>query len=137
MAGVVQALRAKIGKWADRLTLPERFIIPLFTLQWGCGTVEKPNLLNLNGSFGHGKHDESLYYNGFLFIRVMLPFFVGVHIRWSGDPETDRQYLQTHFGWKKNGDLAITFRIQNDTSSAAGTYGKNVGQAQRWACGTH
>lgn len=130
-------LRATIGRWADRLTLPERFILPIFTLQWGCGSVARPNLLNVSASLGHGRHDDSLYYNGIVFVRVMLPFFVGVHVRWSGDPARKKQFVQAHVGWKKNGDFAVTFRLQNDASSLAGTYGRNFGQAQGWSCGTH
>jgi hypothetical protein len=120
----------------DRLRLPERYILPLFTLQWGCGPG-KPDWRNVEVSFGHGKHDASLYYNGILFFRVMLPFFIGLHVRWSGDPAVRRQFLQTHIGWKKNGDFAITFRIQNDASAAAGSSGPNVNQAPGWNCGTH
>lgn len=130
-------LRATVGKWADRLSLPEKYIFPLFTLQWGCGTITKPNYANLQGSVGHGKHDASLYYNGIVFIRVMLPFFVGLHVRWSGDPQVKKQFLQTHLGWKKNGDFAVTFRIQNDLSAFLGTYGRNYGQAEGFSCGPH
>ncbi|MHB8727574.1 MAG: hypothetical protein ACYC9K_00890 [Sulfuricaulis sp.] len=133
----IKTLRSKVGKLADALSLPEKYILPIFTIQWGCGTVKKPNLLNLNGSTGHGKHDASLYYNGILFIRVMLPFFIGLHVRWSGDPAVKKQYMQTHIGWRKNGDFVITFRIQCDASSAIGTYGQNVNQAQGWSCGCH
>lgn len=129
-------LRAKIGAWADILSLPEKKIIPLFTIQWGCGTTSKPSFTNLNGSIGHGKHDASLYYNGIIFFRVMLPFFIGIHIRWSGST-TVKAFLQTHIGWKKNGDFAITFRIQSDEAAAIGTYGHNFNQAQGWSCGTH
>jgi len=133
---IIQTLRAKIGKWADRLTLPERFIIPLFTLQWGCGTEKWPNPLNLTITTGH-RQDASLYYNGIIFFRAMLPFYLGLMVRWSGDPKVKKQYMQVHFGWKLNGDLAATIRFQNDTSSAQGTYGHNYNQAQGWAYGTH
>lgn len=131
----IKSIRAKVGAMFDAITLPEKYILPLFTIQYGCGSVDKPDFLNLNGSIGHGKHDGSLYYNGILFFRVMLPFFIGFHLRWSAKAE--RQYLQTHLGWKKNGDFAVTIRIQNDVSSAAGTYGHNYGQAQGFSCGPH
>lgn len=40
-------------------------------------------------------------------------------------------------GWKHNGALATTFRIQSDTTSAIGTSGPNVGQSTGWKCGPH
>lgn len=160
-------LRATVGKWADFLSLSEKYILPLFTLQWGCGAVDRPNLRNVNGSIGHGKHDASLFYNGIFFGRVvmawsMLPvvcllhFFVsllfplsiwwfiplvfgaGIHVRWSAKPSLfGREFLQVWIGYKKNGDFALTQREQTDESAAAGTYGHNYGQAQGWSCGTH
>jgi len=131
-------IRAVVGKWADRLTLPEKWIFPIMTFMWGAGNTLYPDLKNIELTLLRGRaHDASLYYNGIVFIRVMLPFFVGIHIRWSGHPDSKKQYLQTHIGWKKNGDFAVTFRIQNDTSSAAGTYGRNFNQAKGWSVGTH
>ena len=131
----IKSLRASVGKWFNKISLPEKYILPLFTVQYGCGN-NKPDLLNITGSIGHGKHDNSLYYNGILFIRVMLPFFIGIHIRWSGST-TKKSLMQVHIGWKKNGDFAVTFRIQSDATAAAGTYGRNFNHAQGWNCGTH
>ena len=72
----------------------------------------------------------SLYYNGAFFFRLMLPFFIGVHIRWGV------RYLQMAIGWKLNGRFGVIFRVQSDKSSAAGTHGPNYGQANGWECGT-
>ena len=71
----------------------------------------------------------SLFYNGAFFFRFMLPFFVGVHIRWGV------RYLQIAIGWKLNGRFGLVFRVQSDKSAATGTHGPNYGQANGWECG--
>jgi len=132
-----KTLRATVGGWAMRLDIPAKYIHPLFTFQWGCGTVERHDYTHVDGTLLRGKHDGSLYQNGIVFVRVMLPFYVGIMVRWSGDPTVRRQYLQCHAGWKLNGNFAITFRIQCDASSELGTTGPNWGQAKGWSCGPH
>lgn len=125
------------------------------------------NLLNLRITLGP-RNTKSLYYNGLLYFRLMslgprgapvgllaLPFlilfsapwwtylvpfsFVGVMVRWSADPRARRQFLQTHFGWKLNGEFAATFRLQNDRSTRESNKGpqyNNTGQAVGFADGT-
>ena len=78
---------------------------------------------------------DALIDNGVIFFRLMLPFFIGLQIRWSGDLNEKRQYLQTHFGWKGNGVFGLAFRLQNDASAARGYTHPNVGQAVGWADG--
>jgi len=132
-----KALRAKIGKMADYLNLPEKYILPLLSLQWGCSeSGNKPDLQNIDVGWLGNKHSQSLLYNGLVFFRVSLPFLICLKIRWSGST-TKKSYMDFIIGWKHNGDLAITFRIQSDQTSAAGTYGPNVNQHMGWKCGTH
>ncbi len=78
----------------------------------------------------------SLYYNGIIYVRLMLPFWVGIQLRWAGSNPQVREYLQLGFGWKLNGRFGIHARIQSDASSSAGVSGPNVGQAWGWADGT-
>lgn len=109
-----------------------RYIVPIFSVQWGWDR----NPLNLRFSFGR-KQTGSLYYNGIAFVRVMLPFFVGVMVRWSGST-TRRAFVQTHVGWKLNGDPAVTFRVQSDESGRISNTGPafdNHGQAVGWSDG--
>ena len=117
------------SKLRNLLNLNPRYIFPLFSIQWGWDR----NPLNLRISFGR-QQTQSLYYNGMVFIRVMLPFYAGVMVRWSGSTTKDA-YLQTHLGWKLNGVFAPTFRIQSDEDAAAGHQFPNTGQALGWADG--
>src|SRR3972149_8651098 len=126
------------NRLTDKLTLSPRRIVPLIAVQWGCNCTnyEKPDFRNLIISLGK-KRTVSLYYNGVFFFRLMLPFYVGIMIRWSGST-TKRAFLQTHIGWKLNGRPAITFRIQSDKSgflSNAGPEFNNHNQATQWGCG--
>ena len=73
---------------------------------------------------------SSLFYNGVFFIRIMLPFWIGIQIR-----PTTEYYSQVGFGWKLNGRLGVIFRVQSDKSAAAGTHGPNYGHANGWECG--
>jgi hypothetical protein len=88
---------------------------------WGKGTQERP--------------DPSLYRNGVIFFRFMLPFYVGFSIRWAGVDPTAKEYLQTGMGWKLNGRFTFTFRVQSDITSAEGTHGPNFDQSVGWAYG--
>jgi hypothetical protein len=141
----------KLIDWVGELsTIPLTWIKPVFSLQWGWADptkLEKPNFRNLRVcllgaqtirtgtmptlvTYKNNGHKNSLYYNGVLFIRLMLPFFIGVQIRWAGNKR--RSYLQTHVGWKLNGRFAVAFRIQGDESAARGMDFPNPGQAQGW-----
>jgi hypothetical protein len=76
--------------------------------------------------------NQSLFYNAAFFVRLAFPFGVFFHFRFTN------QYLfQTGIGWKLNGRFAILFRVQTDTSAAAGTSGPNYGQSPGYEYGTH
>ena len=78
----------------------------------------------------------SLFYNAVFFVRIGLPFLLCASIRWSGST-TSRAMLQCAIGWKLNGRLALTIRIQSDATSAAGDSGPNYEQATGFDYGTH
>lgn len=83
-----------------------------------------------------GRFDNSLFRNGVICVRLsrwgVVPF-VGLMVRWSGSV-TSKAYLQTYWGPKLSGDIALAprFRIQSDESAAGGTWGPNFGQARGW-----
>lgn len=118
-----------ISRLRNALNLKPSAILPLVSIQLGWDR----RLANVRVCFGR-RRTGSLYYNGIVFVRVMLPFFVGVMVRWSGS-STERAYLQAHIGWKLNGVFAATFRIQSDAAAAAGHQSPNTGQAVGWADG--
>lgn len=125
----------KLIDWAgDKTAISPRWITSLLTIQyaWGDG---KPDWTNLRISVFGTKHEQSLYYNGVLFFRVMLPFYIGLQIRWSGATDK-RAFLQTHAGWKLNGRLALAFRVQSDATGERGMDFPNWGQAKGWQDGT-
>jgi len=75
--------------------------------------------------------NRSLFYNGFVMVRLIFPFGVWLHVK----PARDRR-LQLGLGWKLNGRLGLTLRWQTDQSAAAGVQGPNYGQASAWGRGT-
>lgn len=79
---------------------------------------------------------DSLYFNGVIFLRFSLPFDIRLGIRWSG--RTDRASLwQGGLGFKLNGRFAPTFRVQSDDSAAAGTSSPNYFDGVGWNYGSH
>ena len=84
--------------------------------------------------FGGSDKDGSLYHNGAFFLRLALPFWIGLGIRWSGTGK-GREYFQFGIGWKRNGQAGLNIRVQSDDSAAAGTTGPNYGQAIGWSEG--
>lgn len=115
------------GDWRDRLLNSWPFLID----------ADCVNTLFRAGICHHEKwvpwirfdNGTSLYYNGLVFIRVALPFWIGLHIRFG------KRYLQAGIGWKLNGRFGLIFRIQTDESAAEGTHGPNYGQAKGFECG--
>lgn len=75
--------------------------------------------------------DQSLFFNGYCFLRITLPFGIWLHLKplW-------KLRFQCGLGWKLNGRAALTFRFQTDISAAAGVSGRNFGQAAGWKRGT-
>jgi hypothetical protein len=74
---------------------------------------------------------RSLFYNGFVMVRLTWPFGIWLHIK-----PTSTGRFQCGIGWKLNGRIALLFRWQTDASAAAGVRGPNVGQASAWDRGT-
>lgn len=135
---VMKALRPFTDQLNKLISLSPDKIIPLVAFQWGCNTTRKPDPRHVIWSLGK-TNTVSLYYNGIFYFRLMLPFYVGFMIRWSGNPAHRWQFLQAHAGWKLNGEFAVTIRVQNDKSGAESNKGpayNNTGQAQGWSCGT-
>jgi hypothetical protein len=74
---------------------------------------------------------QSLFYNGYWFVRLTLPFGVWLHLK----PLVNLR-LQCGAGWALNGRFKLTLRKQSDESAAAGVSGKNYNQAVAWQRGT-
>ena len=79
--------------------------------------------------------NAALFYNAVFFLRLSFPFGIFVHVRWAENWR--RSLLQTGLGWKLNGRIAALFRLQSDTSAAAGVTGPNYGQATGFEFGPH
>lgn len=75
--------------------------------------------------------DASLFYNGYVMVRLCRPFGIALHVK----PLRDLR-IQFIFGWKGNGRFALTLRKQTDEQAATGVLGPNVGQARGWERGT-
>lgn len=80
--------------------------------------------------------NDSLYFNAILFLRLSLPIGIQVGIRWS-ESTTKPALWQGGFGWKLNGRLALTFRVQSDTSAHEGTYSPNYFSGEGFEYGSH
>lgn len=130
--GFCTVLFAMLG-YLQKLNLPMRAILPVIVITLGYKVDGKWRLGDVR--FGHAG-DQSLFFNGILCIRFMLPFFVGFGFRWAGTNPSAREFLHTCLGWKLNGELALEFRIQSDESSTAGATAPNAGQAYGWNQGT-
>ena len=111
------------------LNLPSRAILPIACItlgfkengRWRLGWIK----------WGHAA-DQSLFYNGIFCLRLMLPFFVGIGIRWAASDPSKREFAHIALGWKLNGELTAEMRIQSDESSSAGATAPNYGQAWGW-----
>lgn len=105
---------AWVSRLQDALTIPLAWIKPVFSVQWGWGSYDKPDYSNVRVKFL--EDTDSLYENGVLFFGVQFPFFVNFMLRWSRT-----SYLQTHAGWRPiDGAPVIVFRIQTDESAQGG-----------------
>jgi len=126
-----------IDPWLNRLKLPKWCVFPVIAFAVGYRCPETDNRgTGWGARIWVGRiRDEDLFYNGVFFVRFMLPFFIGVHIRWAGRNPTTREYLQTYIGWKLNGFFSAVFRIQSDKSAADGFTSPNYGQAVGWEDG--
>lgn len=115
----------RLPNWVNRLlnwlALHVEDVLPLFTLTWGMGTAERPNLGNYRVTRGASVVAErtaapydasgtalvrnwtvqSLFYNGLAFLRVLKPFGVFFMVR------SRARILYGSLGWKVNGRLTI------------------------------
>ena len=111
------------------LNLPSRAILPIVCITLGFKENGRWRL----GWIKWGRAaDQSLFYNGILCVRLMLPFFVGIGIRWAGSNPAAREFMHAAVGWKLNGELTAELRVQSDESSSAGATSPNYGQAWGW-----
>ena len=113
--------------------LPIEICYPLFMLS--CGFKERPFPDNpwrwVLARIQVGGRD--LFWNSALSISVSVPFCIALQIRWSASASPS--FLQIVVGWKPNGRFALTCRVQDDASAAAGTLAANPGEAQGWVGG--
>jgi len=130
-----QQLTAKyFDPWLNKLALDPKFVYPIFACVIGYKVAP---LENRGGGWGArfwlGRvANEKLFYNGAFFIRLMLPFYIGIGIRWSGKKPTKREFLQCYIGWKLNGFFSAVFRVQSDVSAAEGFTAPNPNLSQGW-----
>ena len=136
-----------VSRLQDLLSIPTRWIVPLFSLQWGFGPRYWPNPFKIRVLFFHDT--PSLYMNGIVFfgMQIALPLlplqagliyllflvfgwhwwfllflccFVNFMFRW-GNENVSPAYLQTHIGWRPvDGAPVIVFRVQSDASAQGG-----------------
>jgi hypothetical protein len=141
-----------VNAFLNWLAMPVERVVPLFSVQWGMGTMDRPNLRNYRVTRGlavvaestRAPYDasartptlvrnwthQSLFYNGVVYLRVLKPFGIFFLAR------TRKRILYLSLGWKLNGRATIGFRIQTDASAAAGDQGPNYGQAPGFMDGT-
>lgn len=124
-----------LNRWP--LLLDTDTIKPLLEVEYGANPVsaDAPDLSNLNVRLGADCTTGSLFRNGLVYVRLLWPLGLFIHLRWCGSCR--RAFLQAGIGWKLNGRFAILFRVQSDDSAAAGTSGPNYGQAPGWFEGNH
>lgn len=130
----LEAGGSRFVTWLGNATaLPVEVIHPLIALHLGYTVEGKWRL----GRITLGRRDDrSLYYNAVCYVRLMLPFWIGIQVRWGGSHPAWKEYLQIGLGWKGNGRLGVILRIQSDFASSRGVRGPNFGQAQGWEDGT-
>ena len=111
------------GNWVDRLLNAWPFCLDSESI----GTVA----FAFDRRGVYMPEDYSLFYNGFVFLRLTFPFGIWLHVK----PLRNLR-IQTGIGWKLNGRVGLTLRAQTDASAADGEHGPNYGQASGWARGT-
>jgi len=110
-------LNAVLNSWP--LCLDTDSIDTLFAVAWDEDGIYQPG-------------SQSLFYNGYFFLRITWPGGIFLHIKLSAD----RRY-QFGLGYKLNGRFGVTWRWgQTDAAAAVGVQGPNTGQATGWTRGT-
>lgn len=113
--------------------MPTEFVAPVLCVVIGfkrAGTWVFGKIGRGPGMPGQG----TMFWNGILEIRFMLPFYVNLMIRWSAT--SSPSYFQFQFGWKLNGRFAIAFRFLDDSSAAIGVLSPNTDQSGGFNEGT-
>lgn len=116
---------------------PSASVKPIAEIEYGSNPVsaDRPDFKRLAVRVGSGCQTRSLFRNGLVYVRLLWPFGLFLHVRWCGSCR--RAFLQAGVGWKLNGRFAVLMRVQSDDSAAVGVYGPNTGQAQGWREGDH
>ena len=70
--------------------------------------------------------NKSLFYNAVFFARLCWVPGIFFSFRWSAATDS-KAIFQCGLGYKLNGRLTITLRVQSDKTSAAGVTGPNTG----------
>lgn len=83
--------------------LPMQFFISLVQVVLFYVDQRRGKLVFLRADRGE---DPQLFTNGALSFRVAFPCYVNFMVRWSGSL-TAPSYLQSHFGWKRNGRIIL------------------------------
>lgn len=124
-----------LNRWP--LLLDTESIKPIAEVEYGANSqsASVPDYTALTIRTGGACTTRSLFRNGMVYVRLLWPFGVFLHVRWCGSCR--RAFLQTGAGWKLNGRFAVLFRVQSDATAAAGTSGPNFGQAPGWSEGEH
>ena len=123
----------RLPGWVNALTnmppllLPMQTILPVLIITAGFKRAGSWVWFDLRRT-----QSPQMFRNGMVCLRLMLPIWIGLQIRWSGDPLSARAYLQTGIGWKLNGRFAITLRVEGDAAAAAGVLAPNTDQAAGW-----
>lgn len=131
------------NNWLDKLLnawpfcLDTERIKPVLEVEYGANkeTADRPDFKNLEFRTGADCTTRSLFRNGLIYVRLLRPFGVFMHVRWCG--ACRRAFLQAGLGWKLNGRFAVLFRVQSDASAEKGTSGPNLGQAHGFLEGDH
>ncbi len=111
--------------------LPMEWVVPVLCIT--CGFLAARNGRLILARVDRGENPQ-MYSNGAFMLRFMLPFWVGLQVRWSGST-TQPAYLQIGAGWKINGRFALTCRVNDDAGAAAGVLAPNSDQAIGWGEG--
>src|SRR3990167_6101049 len=113
------------GNWFDRLMnvwplCLDAEIIRTAAVAWDADGVYFPSR-------------RSLFYNGFIFLRLTWPFGIFIHVK----PVRNARF-QCGSGWKLNGRIGLILRWQKDEKAAQGAHenAPNVGKARGWNRGT-
>lgn len=119
------------------LLLDTESIKPIAEVEYGANrqSASLPDCTALAIRTGGACTTRSLFRNGMVYVRLLWPFGLFLHVRWCGNCR--RAFLQAGIGWKLNGRFAVLFRVQSDATAAAGTSGPNFGQAPGWSEGEH